>query len=297
VIVLTLLERLGKALRSPSRDTVVSIVSKGIGSGRAFGLHELIDQIGAVIGPALIGAIMLYTGNNYSITYRALLLPFTLMVLTLIYTHRRIGRRVEAESAKAPVEDRGLKRGFWLYCTAILLNTVGLIPVALLLFKASTILQPSGQQWIVPMLYVVVQLIDAPMALISGLLFDRIGVKILTVPFVLSVLPALFVSYGGLNEVIIACVVFGAVLGMQESTYRAAIAELVSITRRGTAYGIFNTMLGLGTLAGGVVYGFFIDTGVSTVLVLGYALVTQACALLALGTGRTVFSGRIGNRI
>jgi len=296
VITFTLLERLGKALRSPSRDTLVSIVSKGIGSGKAFGLHELIDQIGAVIGPALIGAIMLYTANNYSITYQALLLPFTLMVLTLVYTHRRIGKRVEAESAKAPVEATGLKRDFWLYCTAILLNTVGLVPVALLLFKASTILQPSGQQWIVPVLYVVVQLVDAPMALISGMIFDRIGVKILAVPFFLSVLPALFVSYGGLSEVIVACIVFGAVLGMQESTYRAAIAELVPITRRGTAYGIFNTMLGLGTLAAGVIFGFFIDTGISTVLILGYALVTQACALLALGTGRTVISGRIGHQ-
>jgi len=69
----------------------------------------------------------------------------------------------------------------------------------------------------------------------------------------------------------------------------------VPITRRGTGYGIFNTMLGLGTLAAGVIFGFFIDTGVSTVLILGYALVTQTCALLALGTGRTVIYGRIGH--
>jgi MFS family permease len=296
VVALTLLERLGKALRSPSRDTVVSIVSRGIGSGKAFGLHELIDQVGAIIGPLLVGGIMLYTANNYSITYQTLILPFVLMTVTLVYTHGRIGKSVEAESAKASVQAPGLSRDFWIYCTAVFLNTVGLIPVALLLFKASTILQPSGQQWLVPILYVVVQLIDAPMAFVSGMIFDKIGVKVLAAPFALSVLPALFISGGGLSSIIIACAIFGTVLGMQESIYRAAIAELVPMARRGTAYGLFNTILGLGTLASSMIYGFFMDTGVPTVVIFAYALAAQACALLALRTGKTAILERTGSQ-
>jgi len=70
VMLLLLLERLGKALRSPSRDAVVSIVSKGMGSGKAFGLHEFIDQIGAVIGPAALGAVMFYTANSYPTAFQ-----------------------------------------------------------------------------------------------------------------------------------------------------------------------------------------------------------------------------------
>jgi MFS family permease len=289
VMLLLLLERLGKALRSPSRDTVVSIVSKGMGSGKAFGLHEFIDQIGAVIGPAALGAVMFYTANSYPTAFRSLLIPYVLMMAFLAYTYTRIGRRVDVEAKGAGSVEGNLTRGFWLYCAAILLNTLGLIPVALILYKGSSILQPSGQQWIVPLLYVVVQLIDAPMALVSGILFDRLGVKILAAPFALSVLPAFLVTYGGLIGVVSACIVYGLVLGMQESIYRAAIADLVPMSKRGTAYGIFNTALGVGTLAGGVVFGFFIDQGFAGVIMFGFAVVMQVGALIALRGDKQLF--------
>ena len=289
VMLLLLLERLGKALRSPSRDTVVSIVSKGMGSGKAFGLHEFIDQIGAVIGPAALGAVMFYTANSYPAAFRSLLIPYVLMMAFLAYAYTRIGRRVDVEAKGAGSVEGSLTRGFWLYCAAILLNTLGLIPVALILYKGSSILQPSGQQWIVPLLYVVVQLIDAPMALVSGILFDRLGVKILAAPFALSVLPAFLVTYGGLIGVVSACVVYGLVLGMQESIYRAAIADLVPMSKRGTAYGIFNTALGVGTLAGGVVFGFFIDQGFAGVIMFGFAVVMQVGALIALRGDKQLF--------
>ena len=285
VMLLLLLERLGKALRSPSRDTVVSIVSKGVGAGKAFGLHEAIDQMGAIIGPAALGAVMFYTANNYSTAFKVLLLPYALMVGALAYVYLRIGRSVEVEARAMEAAEGGLTRGFWVYCGAVLLNTLGLIPVALILYMGSSILQPSGAQWMVPLLYVVVQLVDAPMAVVSGVLYDRMGVRVLMAPFALSILPAFLVSYGGLVGVVSACVVYGLVLGMQESIYRAAIVNLVPLQRRGTAYGVFNTALGVGTLAGGVVFGLLIDRGFSGTFTLGYALVIQAGALIALWAG------------
>jgi len=292
VMLLLLLERLGKALRSPSRDAVVSIVSKGIGSGKAFGLHEAIDQIGAIIGPAALGVVMFYTANMYSTAFKVLLLPYVLMMGFLMYVYSRIGKSVNVEAKATGAAEGGLTRSFWLYCGAILLNTLGLIPVALILYRGSSILQPSGAQWIVPLLYVVIQLIDAPMAVVSGVLFDRVGVKVLLAPFILSILPAFLMSYGGLVGVISACVIYGLVLGMQESIYRAAIVNLVPLQRRGTAYGIFNTALGVGTLLGGAIFGFFIDRGYSGMVMLGYALVMQVGALIALRADTQLSAGR-----
>jgi len=282
VMLLLLLERLGKALRAPSRDTVVSIVSKGIGSGKAFGIHEAIDQIGAIVGPLILGGIMLYTSNNYSISFKFLLIPYTLMLVALAYTYGRIGKSVNTEAKDMDRSKDALSRGFWLYCGAILLNTVGLIPVALILYKGSSILQPLGQQWIVPLLYVAVQLVDAPMALVSGILFDRVGVKILAVPFVLSIFPAFLILYGDLVGVVAACLIYGLVLGMQESIYRAAIVNLAPLSRRGTAYGIFNIALGIGTLVSGAVFGFFIDQGYSALVMMGFSLIMQVGALMTL---------------
>lgn len=290
VMALLLLERFGKALRSPSRDTVVSIVSKGVGSGKAFGLHEAIDQIGAVIGPLILGGVMFYTANNYSIAFKILLIPFVLMLVAIAYTYRKIGKGVEVEAKNIKDEGTSLTRGFWIYCIAILLNTLGLIPVALILYSGSSILQPLGQQWIVPLLYVIVQAVDAPMALFSGYFFDKLGVKLLSLPFIIAIFPAFLVSYGGLAGLITACVAFGFVLGMQESIYRAAISDLVPLRRRGTAYGIFNTALGVGTLASGVIFGFLIDHSYSAGVLAGMATALQIGAIIALRSDKQLLS-------
>ena len=290
VMALLLLERFGKALRSPSRDTVVSIVSKGVGSGKAFGLHEAIDQIGAIIGPLILGGVMFYTANNYPIAFKILLIPFVLMLVAIAYTYRKIGKGVQVEAKSIKDEGSSLTRGFWIYCIAILLNTLGLIPVALILYSGASILQPLGQKWIVPLLYVIVQGVDAPLALISGYLFDKVGVKLLTFPFILSIFPAFFVSYGGLAGVIAACITFGFILGMQESIYRAAICDLVPLNRRGTAYGIFNTALGLGTLASGIIFGFLMEQSYSAVVLAGIATLLQISAIIALRSDKQLFS-------
>jgi len=145
MIAFLLLERLGKALRSPSRDTVVSIISKDIGSGKAFGLHEAIDQIGAIIGPLIFSGVLFFTANSYPAAFGVLLIPFALMVIALFYAYRRVGKSVELEVSKVKDEKAPLsRRGFWIYCKAVFLNTLGLIPVALILFSGSSILQTLG---------------------------------------------------------------------------------------------------------------------------------------------------------
>ena len=88
VIAFVVAERLGKALRSPSRDAVVSMVSRGIGSGKAFGLHEFIDQIGAIAGPAFLGFLMLLSNNNFSFSLQSLLPFYVLMMVVLYLTYR-----------------------------------------------------------------------------------------------------------------------------------------------------------------------------------------------------------------
>ena len=212
------------------------------------------------------------------------------MAIALFYNYKRVGKSVEHEVAKVMDERVPIsRRGFWVYCIAVFLNTLGLIPVALILFSGSSILQPLGQAWMVLLLYVVVQAVDAPMALVSGHLFDKLGMKILALPFVLATFPALFVFLGGLVGIIAACVMFGLVLGMQESIYRAAVCEFIPLHKRGTAYGIFNTVSGLGTLASGVIFGFFIYSGNSAIVSIGFALLIQVGAIIALSRATKSF--------
>jgi MFS family permease len=291
IAALVIVERLGKAMRSPSRDAVLSVVSKGIGSGKAFGLHEFIDQIGAVAGPAFLGLVMMWTANNFAISFQSLFPFYILMMLVLYLTYRSIRGTVDEIRRQTVATDEKLSRGFWMYSGAVLMNTVGLMPVALILYNGARILESGGQLWLVPFLYVVVQLVDAPMALISGAIYDRIGIKILAVPFILSILPLAFQSLIGLPGVILACISYGLVLGMQESIYRAAVSDVVPVGRRGSAYGYFNVMLGVGTFISGISFGFMMDASTSPLLMLGFVIVAQLAAVaLLLGAKLKKFS-------
>lgn len=282
VAALVIVERLGKAMRSPSRDAVLSVVSKGMGSGKAFGLHEFIDQIGAVAGPAFLGLVMMWTANNFAISLQSLF-PFYLLMMGVLYlTYRSIRGTVDEIRRQTVASDEKLSRGFWMYSGAVLMNTIGLMPIALILYNGARILESGGQLWLVPFLYVVVQLVDAPMALISGAIYDKIGVKILAVPFMLSILPFAFQSLVGLPGVILACISYGLVLGMQESIYRAAVSDVVPMGRKGSAYGYFNVMLGAGTLISGIVFGFMMDASTSPLLMLGFVIVAQLAAIALL---------------
>lgn len=282
-IILVLLERIGKAFRSPSRDTVLSVIGKDVGTGKAFGLHELLDQIGAVAGPLIVAALMLYSSNNYQLTFSFLLLPFLMLLAALVYTFRKIGSRTIAESKATGEKSKALGKPFYIYTFAVMINTIGLIPVALILYKASTILQPEHQQWIVPLIYLLIQGVDASVALFSGYAYDKFGIKVLTLPFILSVFPPLFAMMNsGLSQLIIASAFFGVVLGMQESIYRAAVSGFTPISSRGTAYGIFNTAYGVGFLISGGIYGLLIDFNAPFSITLLFVILTQATAITAL---------------
>ncbi|RLI20416.1 MFS transporter [Candidatus Bathyarchaeota archaeon] len=282
-IILVLLERLGKAFRSPSRDTVLSVISKGIGAGKAFGIHELLDQIGAIIGPLMV-AFLMFSSDDYHYTFKLLFIPFVILLTALTYTFKRIGAKTIIEGEKAEGRRKGrLEKPFYIYTLAVLLNTVGLITYALILGKASEILKPSEQQWIVPLIYLLIQGVDASVALIAGYSYDKFGIKVLTIPFILSIFPSLLVMGSSeLSTIMIAAVFAGLVLGMQESIYRAAVSELTPIYLRGTAYGIFNTAYGVGFLISGAIYGFLMDVNAPLFAVAIYTFVTQLIATVFL---------------
>jgi len=281
-VILVLLERFGKAFRSPSRDTLLSIISKDVGAGKAFGIHELLDQIGAILGPLIVAFLMLST-NNYSFTFGFLFLPFLVLLVVLAYTYKKIASKTIAiEPQKIEGRREKLAKPFYIYTFAVLLNTAGLITYTLILYKASTILQQS-QQWIVPLIYLLIQGVDAPMALIAGYAYDKFGIRILAMPFLLSLFPPLLTMVGSeLSTLIAAAIIFGLVLGTQESIYRAAVSELTPISSRGTAYGIFNTAYGVGFLISGVVYGSLMELRTPFIMVIFYVLITQITATASL---------------
>ncbi|MEM2896378.1 MAG: MFS transporter [Candidatus Bathyarchaeia archaeon] len=283
VVLLIVAERIGKAIRSPARDTIMSFVSKGVGIGKAFGLHELLDQVGAVLGPIIIAAAMFFTMNNYFITFTLMFFPYAILLITLFYMYTRVRGKVSKEEPNEGIAEKKFSKEFYYYTLAVTLNVLGLIPVSLILYKASSMLQPINQQWIVPLLFTLVQLVDAPGALISGMIYDKHGIKILAIPFMLSILPPIFtLGDVSLEKLVIASIIFGIILGMQESIYRAAVSHFAPVESRGTAYGIFNTAYGIGFIISGAIFGLFIDTLTPLTIILSYTILLELGALILL---------------
>ena len=263
IAILIYVERFAKSLRTPARDTLLSIVSRDIGAGRAFGLHELLDQLGATVGPGLL-IIILYIYNDFSLAYTFLFIPYLLLILVIVYLYSEIksitvdiseGVGYRALNVRELIT--GLPTKFKLYILAVALNTFGLIHWSLPIYKASTL----AAGWVATALYLAMQLTDAFSAPIAGTVFDRIGIWTLSLPFLLSVIPTVLTLVGGLDQLIIAVLIFGVILGMQESIYRAAVSEMVDSRRRATAYGVFNAIYGVGLLLSGLFYGWLMQSG------------------------------------
>ena len=279
---LIILERLAKAIRSPSRDTLLSIISRDVGAGKTFGLHELLDQIGAVIGPLILGLILLYTVTNYRIAYSSLFIPYLMLVLFVLYTYYSLRGHVKKYISKPTGESlrnifSRLSIKFKIYCIAVALNTMGLIHWSLILYQTKYYVAP----FMAAFLYLLIQLVDASAAPLSGYLYDRIGRIILIIPFILSIIPSILTISGGWINLITAGIFFGLIYGMQESIYRAAVVDLSPAEYRGSAYGIFNTFYGLGFLVSGSIYGFILTSKLFLPGVL-YAIIIEILAIILL---------------
>jgi MFS family permease len=274
---LVILERLGKGIRTPSRDTIISFASKSIGGGKAFGIHELMDQIGATLGPLLFAVAIAYFGN-FRYAFYLSFIPYILLVFTLIYLRAKTKLPEEMTNNKKE-ENKGskvLSRRATAYITAVGINALGLFPASLILYLAGETPEVKAMgPWFPPLLYATIQFIDAVFALAFGLLYDKYKFQVLFFPFTLSILVPFLAFQRSLAMIVASAVVFGLVLGSQESVYRAAVGDLTDPSVRATAYGVFSTMVGLGSLGAGALYGLMIDLNAPIWLSGAYVLATQ----------------------
>jgi MFS family permease len=278
-VILVLLERISKAVRTPARDTLFSYVTRGIRTGKAFGLHELMDQIGAVIGPAIVAVVLLTTSGKFEAAFSILFIPYLIMLTVLVLACAKLKDRVSLPAvAESKVGLRKLPREFMVYSAAVALNSMGLVSIGLILYRAYDL---GALAWVVALLYLTTQAVDAASAPLAGYAYDSAGRRLLYLPFALSILPSTLIFFGGLEFVVVSAILFGIIFGMHESIYRAAVADLTQPEVRGSAYGVFHTLYGLGLMVGLAVFGLFLDRGLFYIAV-PYAVLTQALAIFLL---------------
>jgi MFS family permease len=271
---LMIAERMGKAIRNPSRDAMLSHATQRIGRGWGFGLHEAMDQIGAILGPLIVAGV-LYLSDGYRMSFAILLVPALVALAVLLVARALYPRPRDLEVASVELKTKGFSRIFWLYLAAVSLIAAGYVDFPLISYHFEK-LSIVSKVWI-PGFYAVAMGVDALSALYFGRLFDRIGLSILIVVSFLSSFFAPLVFLGGFNLALLGMALWGIGMGAQESIMRAAIAEMVPMDKRSTAYGIFNAGFGLFWFLGSALMGILYDVSIPALIL--FSVVMQLASV------------------
>ncbi|MDI6866088.1 MFS transporter [Methanoculleus sp.] len=272
---LLILERVGKGIRVPARDAILSNATATVGRGWGFAVHEALDQVGAIIGPLLFAAIFLMEGE-YQGGFALLTVPFVLMILALLFARRSVPEPASLEES-APIlgEAASLPRTLLPYgvFTALTMAGFATFPVIAYHFAVTGTVAEAE----IPLFYAVAMGVDAVAALAIGRAYDRFGLAtLLSVPLLGICIP--FLAFGTDHALAFAAVVlWGAAMGVQETILRAALADYTHVSKRGTAYGIFNTVYGAAWFAGSAVIGWTYTFSVPYVI--GFLVFMQVGAL------------------
>lgn len=275
---LLIAERIGKAVRSPAKDAILSHATTSIGRGWGFGLHEALDQIGAVAGPLLFVAA-LAAGGDYRGGFALLAIPFALLVIALVAAWKSMPDPLAFEAGvRAPrTQDAGAKenRRLRLYAVFTALTMAGFVVFPLLAFhyKALGII-PDAE---IPLFYAIAMGVDAVAALAIGKAYDRYGISVLTFVPVTGILIALVAFTPSYTVALAGAVLWGISMGMQETILRAAVADFTAMGERGFAYGIFNTIYGGAWFAGSIAIGALYT--LNPLYAAGFMVILQVAAL------------------
>lgn len=274
---LIVIERAGKAIRNPAANTMMSRAGEHIGQGWAFGLHEAMDQTGALMGP-LIAALVLARHHDYRLALLWLGLPAVLTVVSVAVTALRYPYAGQVRAPEKAGAAGGLSRAFWLYTGCAALFAFGFADYSLAAYHYAKANVVSAA--VIPILYAAAMGASGAGSLVFGRWFDRQGLVVLFPGIALAALAPPLMFLGGVTLAVIGTILWGIALGVQDAIMSAAIARLVPEQFRARAYGLFPAIYGVAWFAGSALLGVLYD--VSLVALVVVASLAQIAALYPL---------------
>lgn len=270
---LIILERVGKAIRNPSRDAMLSHAGKRLGGyGWAFGLHEALDQSGAMVGPLAVAAILAWQGS-YRSAFGALLVPAAINLILVWFARARYPTPQDLEASPHGKGDSRLPAVFWVYLAGAALVAAGFADYPLIAFHFGHSGTVTGEA--IAVFYSIAMAVSGTGSLVLGRLFDRFGFVVLVTLTLISALFAPLVFLGGFWTALVGAALWGLGMGVHESIIPAAVAPMVSPHRRASAFGQFTAGYGVFWFLGSVVIGILYDLSLPAVIAF--------CMLLQLG--------------
>lgn len=281
--ILLVVQKFGKAIKKPAKDTVVSFAASQEGAGKAFGLQELLDQFGAVLGPLLLYAIMLFktdgsTFERYSFCFLALAVPAVVTLILLVVTRLHFPNPEQFEPDAREYTPLRAGKCFVLYIIGISLFAFGFLDYSLVAMHVNRAYSGLISADVLPLLYSAAMFVDAAAALLFGYLYDRWGMKVLVISAVIAA-PFSFLVFLGhsVPSLIAGVVMWGVGMGAQESILKAAVTDMTPKSGRASGFGVFSLAFGLAWFLGSWCLGALYDINLPLM-----AAVSAACQLLAI---------------
>jgi MFS family permease len=267
---LIIVERVGKATRNPPRDVMLSHAAREMGYGWGFGVHEALDQFGALFGPLVVAAVLAHRGE-YRTAFAVLVIPAVICYSLLLVARFFYPRPEDLEGTVPDVHGKGLPRIFWMYLIGAALVAAGFADFQLIAYhfqKADAV----STFWI-PITYSIAMAVSGTGSLLFGRMFDRRGIGVLIPLTIVSALFAPLVFLGGFWPVIVGSALWGLGMGVHESIIPAAVATMVPAPRRPSAYGLFTAGYGVAWFLGSALMGLLYDYSIAGVVI--FCLVLQ----------------------
>ena len=285
--ILLIIQRMGKAIKKPAKDTIMSFAASQEGVGKSFGIQEMLDQIGAFLGPVLLYLVMLFktTGTTfeiYSTCFAVLAIPGAITIIMLLVTRKKFPNPENFEPEAKEFVPFEMKKSFKYYIIGISLFAFGFIDYSLVIMHISRnftsiaggLAETSSiiNSGTIPILYAGAMLVDAVAALIFGYMYDKKGVKVLVLSTIISAPFSAFVFMGkSVPMVLVGVVLWGIGMGAQESILKAAVTTMVPKSSRATGYGIFECSFGIFWFLGSWILGVLYDVSVPVMVVVSVA--------------------------
>lgn len=275
--VLIVLERAGKAIRSPANNTMQAKAGDHIGQGWAFGVQEALDQAGAMSGP-LITALVLAHHGDYRAAYAWLAVPAVLTMVTVIALNIRFsfaGRIAQAATAGAAP---ALTAGFRFYTMSAAMLGFGFADFSLIAYHFGRTGEVSPA--LVPVFYAAAMGASGAGALLFGWIFDKRGMAVIIPAILAGAASAPLAFLGSTVPAFIGTVLWGFAIGTQQTLTSASVAKLVPQSERARAYGLFSAIYGVAWFAGSALLGELYDISVTALVIV--AVVAQLAAIIPL---------------
>lgn len=279
---LLVIQRMGKAIKKPAKDTIMSFAASQEGAGKSFGIQEVLDQIGAFAGPVLLYLVMLFktegtTFEIYSFCFAVLAIPGFITLILLLLTKHKFPNPENFEPDPKEYVAFKMKKEFVFYIAGISFFAFGFVDYSLIIMHVSNSFAHLSSNLVetsnfintgtLPLLYAGAMLVDAVAALFFGLMYDKKGVRALVYSTIISS-PAAACIFGtdSVGMLLLGIALWGVGMGAQESILKAAVSTMVPKISRATGYGIFEFSFGVFWFFGSWLLGVLYDVNITAMI-------------------------------